>query len=245
MRSVIKFLFCRVCQGGRLPATLVVFVFLFMAGAAHGITFTVTNTDDSGLGSLRWAITNANTTPGANTISFQISGSAPFTIALLSQLPAITNQVIIDATTQPNYSGTPLVELNGASAGSGSVGLQLNSAFNTVIGLAINRFHTNGIVLSGVSNVIQGNFIGTDTTGANARGNGSFGIWVASSGNRIGGSKAGNGNVISGNRDNGIYISSASSNSVQGNYIGVSATGASALGNTNNGVMILLGAAEI
>ena len=125
-----------------------------------------------------------------------------------------------------------MVELNGTSAGSGSVGLQLNSAFNTVVGLAINRFPAQGIVLSGVSNVIQGNFIGTDTTGTIARGNGSYGIWVESSGNRIGGSKAGNGNVISGGNDTGIYIYNTSSNVVQGNYIGISATGAGALGNT-------------
>jgi titin len=244
MRGIIKFLFCPVCRGGRLPATLMVFAFLFQVGAVQGGTFTVANTADSGLGSLRWAITNANATPGANTISFQISGSTPFTIALLSQLPAITNQVTIDATTQPGYSGTPVVELNGTSAGSGGVGLQLNSAFNTVVGLTINRFPAQGIVLSGVSNVIQGNFIGTDTTGAIVRGNGSYGIWVDSSGNRIGGSKAGNGNVISGNNDNGIYID-ASSNVVQGNYIGISATGAGALGNTNNGVMIFGGGGNL
>ena len=189
---------------------LVVFAFLFHVGAAHGDTFTVTNTADSGLGSLRWAITNANANAGlTNTINFNINGTAPFTINLLSALPVVTDPgTIIDATTQPEWanSGTPVVELNGASAGPGSVGLKLNSAFNTVIGLAINRFPAQGIVLSGVSNVIQGNFIGTDTTGTIARGNGSFGIWVESPGNRIGGSKAGNGNVISGNNDNGIYI---------------------------------------
>ena len=81
MRGIIQFLFCPVCQGGRLPATLMVFAFLFHVGAVHGGTFTVTNTADSGLGSLRWAITNANANPGTNTINFQISGTAPFTIA--------------------------------------------------------------------------------------------------------------------------------------------------------------------
>jgi len=240
MRGIIKFLFCPVCQGGWLPATLMVFAFMFHVGAAHGDTFTVTNMADSGLGSLRWAITNANANPGPDTINFHIIGTAPFTINLLSALPVVTNPVTIDATTQPEWanSGTPVVELNGASAGSSSVGLQLNSAFNTVVGLAINRFPSYGIVLSGASNVIHGNFIGTDTTGTIARGNGSFGIWVESSGNQIGGSKIINGNVISGGNDTGIYIYNTSSNVVQGNYIGISATGASALGNNNNGVMI-------
>ena len=239
MRGILKFLFCPVCHGGRLPATLLVFAFLFQAGAVHGGTFTVTNTADSGLGSLRWAITNANANPGPDIINFQIIGTAPFTINLLSALPDVTDPVTIDATTQPEWAnaGTPVVELNGTNAGSSSVGLQLNSAFNTVVGLAINRFPSYGIVLSGVSNVILGNFIGTDTTGTMARGNGSYGIWVESPGNRIGGSKASQGNVISGNNDNGIYIGT-SSNVVQGNYIGISATGANALGNRYSGVVI-------
>jgi titin len=131
-----------------------------------------------------------------------------------------------------------VVELNGASTATGSVGLQLNSGFNTVLGLAINRFPAQGIVLNGVSNVIQGNFIGTDTTGTLAHGNGSFGIWVKSLGNQIGGTTAAARNVISGGNNTGIYIYNTSSNVVQGNYIGISATGANPLGNYNNGVTI-------
>ena len=206
--------------------------------AVNGDTFTVTNAADSGLGSLRWAITNADANPGQDTINFQINGSAPFTINLLSALPAVTDPVTINATTQPGWAGKPVVELNGAAAGANAVGLQLNSASNRVLGLAINRFAAQGIVLSGGENIIQGNFIGTDATGALARGNGGFGIWVESSGNQIGGSKSGNRNVISGGNDTGIYIFNASSNIVQGNYIGLDATGANALGNHNNGIII-------
>ncbi len=114
----------------------------------------------------------------------------------------------------------------------------MNSSSNTVKGLAINRFSGQGIVLSGVANVIQGNCLGTDTTGTLARGNGSFGILVLSSGNQIGGSKIFDGNFISGGNDTGIYIYNTSSNLVQGNYIGVSATGTNALGNVNNGVVL-------
>ena len=238
MRGIIKFLFRPVRQGGRLLAMLMIFVFLFHGGTAYGDTFTVTTTADSGAGSLRQAILNANANSGPDTITFQISSMAPFTINLSSALPAVTDPVTIDATTQPGYSGTPVVELNGASTVAGSVGLQLNSAFNTVLGLAINRFPAQGIVLSGVSNVIQGNFIGTDTTGTLARGNGSFGIWVKSLGNQIGGNKAGNGNVISGGNDTGIYIYNTSSNIVQGDYIGISAMGTDPLGNLNSGVTI-------
>ena len=90
-------------QGGRLPATLMVFAFLFHVGAAHGGTFMVTNMADSGAGSLRWAITNANANPGPDTINFEIIGTAPFTINVLSALPAVTDPVTIDATTQPEW----------------------------------------------------------------------------------------------------------------------------------------------
>jgi parallel beta-helix repeat protein len=241
MRGLIKFLFCPVCQGGWLPATLAVFVCMFHAAAVHGNTvYFVTTASDDGVGSLRQAILNANTNPGPDTINFQIGGTAPFTINLSNALPAVTDPVTIDASTQPEWanSGMPVVELNGTSAGLSSVGLQLNSASNRVVGLAINRFDAQGIVLSGAANIIQGNFIGTDMTGAIARGNGSFGIWVASSGNQIGGSKLINGNVISGNNETGIYIYNASSNILQGNHIGVSASGTNALGNSNAGVTI-------
>ncbi len=248
MRSVFQFLFCPVCQGGRLPATLMVFAFLFQVGPVRGDnTFTVTNTADSGPGTLRWAITNANASPGGvNFIYFNITnGAAPHTISLSSALPLVTNSwTIIDATTQPDYSGTPSVELNGTGVASGGVGLQLNSAFNTVAGLAINRFPAQGIVLNGVSNVVQADFIGTDTTGAIAHGNGSFGIWVGSSGNRIGGSKAASLNVISGNNDNGIYMN-GSSNVVQGNCIGLNAAGAGALSNRYSGIMIYGGSGNL
>jgi titin len=240
MQSVFQFLFCPVCQGGWLPAMLLASAFLLQVNEVRGDnTFTVTNTADSGPGTLRWAITNANASSGvANYINFNITGPAPHTISLSSALPPVTNSwTTIDATTQPDYSETPVVELNGTGAGSGGVGLQLNSAFNTVVGLAINRFPAQGIVLNGVSNVIQGNFIGTDTTGAIARGNGSFGIWAGSSGNQIGGSKGFSLNVISGNNDNGIYIS-AGANVVQGNYIGVNAAGTGALGNRYSGILI-------
>ena len=241
MRGVIQFLFCSARQGGRLPVALMLCAFLFQTGAAHGGTvYLVTNANDSGVGSLRWAITNANANPGVtNNISFDINGTPPFTINLSSALPAVANPwTIIDATTQPGYSGTPMVELNGASAGSRSVGLQLTSPFNIVKGLAINRFSSYGIHLNGASNVIQGNFIGTDTTGTLALGNGTNGILVESSGNQIGGSKGFSLNVISGNNFNGIYIYNTSSNAVQGNYIGISATGAGALGNANSGIFI-------
>src|SRR5262245_24124132 len=67
-------------------------------------TFTVTNTDDSGPGSLRQAIDDVNAAPGADTIVFAIAGAGVHTITPQSLLPIINEAVTIDGYTQPGSS---------------------------------------------------------------------------------------------------------------------------------------------
>jgi titin len=91
------------------------------------------------------------------------------------------------------------------------------------------------------SNIVQGNFIGTDITGKVALGNQTNGIMILGvAGNTIGGTNANARNLISGNQQSGILIiqTGASNNVVEGNYIGVDVTGAKALSNSFNGVML-------
>ena len=79
-------------------------------------TFTVTKTvDNPGNGSLRWAINQANAAAGTDTIVFNIAGAGVHTINVLSALPTITGRVILDATTEPGYSGSPLIRVDGNS----------------------------------------------------------------------------------------------------------------------------------
>ena len=82
-------------------------------------TFTVTNVNDSGSGSLRKAIISSNSTSGStvNTIKFNIGTGGSETISLKSALPAIMHPVVIDGTTQPGTGTTPAIVLNGSSAG--------------------------------------------------------------------------------------------------------------------------------
>ena len=90
-------------------------------GAAAPASFVVTNTNDSGAGSLRQAILDANANEGAETITFAIPGSGRHTITLANALPAITENTTIDGTSQSGFIGTPLIELDGRvrrSAGS-------------------------------------------------------------------------------------------------------------------------------
>jgi hypothetical protein len=218
--------------------------FLTLGHPAAAATYTVTTVADSGAGSLRQAILNANANPGLDTIAFSISGTGPFTITPATALPTITDPVVIDGTTQSNYAGTPLIQINGTNLApsTGANGLLISAGGSTVRGLAVNSFPVDGIRLESLgANVIQGNFLGTDPSGTLARGNGEGGVMIyGSPGNLIGGTNASERNVISGGNQSGIYLfmSTATGNVVSGNYIGTSVTGLAALGNVSSGVEV-------
>ena len=97
-------------------------------------------------------------------------------------------------------------------------------------------------ILEGSSNVIAGNYIGTDAAGTRALPNSDVGVLLdgVSTDNTIGGTTTGARNVISGNGTNGVEIINAGStrNLVAGNYIGIDADGSTALGNGTNGVLL-------
>ncbi len=208
-------------------------------------TFMVTNTNDSGAGSLRQAITNSNATPGSNIIDFSI-GSGPQTITPASVLPSITVPVVIDGTSQPGYAGVPIIELDGASAGGNATGLVVDGASRGRIrGLVINRFSGDGIFINSSDWQVDGNYLGTDATGTFALGNHNNGVTIdGAAGNTIGGTAAGAGNLISGNAASGVAIFNvtATGNQVQGNLIGTNAAGTSAVKNSAYGVVINSGA---
>lgn len=205
---------------------------------------------------LRAAIQESNDNPGADRINFDL----PFaTIQPRSPLPNIRNQTTIDGYSQPGSSANTLqagdnavikVELDGTFAGNAS-GLVFFRSFsgdnpsNSVVqGLAINNFAGDGISISGGVGVrVEGNFIGTDTSGTNDRGNGGNGVTIREgSGTDVGGAHViGEGtpasrNVISGNGSDGVRISFGSSNNkVKGNYIGTDRDGTDNLTNDDMG----------
>jgi hypothetical protein len=207
-----------------------------------------TGQDASGNVSLRSALMAANNLGGTNIINFNIGGGGAQTIQPIGQLPPITDAVTIDGSTQPGYSGTPLIELNGINAGASALGLYITAGNCTVRGLAIDQFNNTAIKLTGGGdNVIAGNYIGTDPSGDAGRGNNGHGVFIVdSSGNTIGGTAPGDRNVISGNSPDGIAINGtgATGNLVQGNWIGTTVNGAAAMGNNRAGVTISGGAAN-
>ena len=213
-------------------------------------TFTVINADDSGTGSLRAAITAANTAPGADRIEFAI-GTGHQTIDLLSALPAISSPVAIAGQTQPGFVDSPLIELNGAGAGTDTDGIfvRAGGSGSVIRSLVINRFDDIGIRLLRTSCVVRGCFIGTDAAGTAAQGNG-LGIeidgtnFVTGAASVIGGPAAGWRNVISGNLGTGVAVDGQDAKQIviQGNFIGTDVNGAAAIGNGGDGVSLSNGA---
>ena len=212
-----------------------------MANYAHTLaTFTVTNTNDAGPGSLRQAITDANAAAAPpHNINFAIPGAGVQTIAPLSILPPITAPVIINATSQTGFAGIPLIQLSGNNTVGNGLILAAGSGGSTVRGLIINGFTTAGISVESNGNTVSGNYIGLDATGTLPRPNGVFGLVIQSgaTGNIIGGLNPGDRNVISGNTTFGVIIAGGS-NSVLGNFIGTNAAGTAAVANIGAGVVI-------
>ena len=82
---------------------------LLAASSVGGATFTVINTNAAGDGSLYQAILDANASVGADLIAFNIP-SGGLTIRPTNALPVITEPVTLDGSTQPGYSGAPLID---------------------------------------------------------------------------------------------------------------------------------------
>ena len=163
-----------------------------------------------GAGSLRQAITDSDNSPGKNTIKFTITpAAASYTIDLQTPLPAITHPVLIDGTSQTGYSVTPIIEINGGGLTGDGLLLASGSDGSTIKGLAIANFAGAGIHIQSNDNLIQSNFLGTDLTGTIALGN-QNGLFIdGGSGNTIGGSSTGAGNLVSANQSYGISLSSS------------------------------------
>jgi hypothetical protein len=223
-----------------------------LAAAACDTGYTVTGAggEPENECTLRAAIEQANYTPGADTINFNIPGSDVKTIAPTTALPKITEAVTINGYSQPgSHPNTKAIgsdallkiELSGASS-SGGDGLWITASNSTVKGLVINRWNDAGIELDGsgaTGNKVVGNFIGTDPSGTQKLGN-YLGILSAGSNNTVGGTTAAERNVVSGNILDGvrIYGPNAMGNKVAGNYIGTDLSGTKDLGNSNKGVYI-------
>src|SRR2546423_1214502 len=157
---------------------------------AQAATFSVTNTNNSGAGSLRDAIDLANGAAGADMISFNIPASDPncdatthvCTITPVTGLPPISSPVVLDGYTQPGSMANTLangddakvlIEISGATVGNNGSGLQIDNGGggSKIQGLVIDNGWDSGILIRTTNIVIQGCFLCTDPTGPVAHGN--------------------------------------------------------------------------
>ena len=210
---------------------------------SDGDPLAVMNTNDSGPGSLRQAILNANANADLSTITFAIPGAGVHTIEPTTPLPTVTATAIIDGTTQPGFAGAPLIELSGALAGGGQNGLSLAAANSVVRGLVINRWQALGVIVTAGD---RGRHRGQLHRCGQHRhrcagqcGRRHFGVRPNV---RIGGVSAGNSNVIAGNGSAGqaffgIFLGPGANGAlVLGNFIGTNSAGAAGLGNFGHGI---------
>ena len=217
----------------------------------HG-QFIVTNTNDSGPGSLRQAMLDANATQGAIQIEFHIPKTDPgfnadkgvWTIKPLSGLPMVHCDAIqFKGETQSAFTGEdtnplgPEIEIDGSMAGDYQSGLYVYGAkVADFFLLTINRFHRTGILAENVTTgFICGCYVGTDPTGVERAGNG-YGVTLDSCRFFNVSPFDSVRNIISANVNYGLgFVYGSSLNQAHGNYIGLNRTGTDTLGNGNYG----------
>jgi hypothetical protein len=212
-----------------------------------------------------------------NTIDFAIPGTGPFTIMPGTALPTITSPVVIDGYSEPgahpNTNGPGQgkntviqIEIDGANAPAGANGLDVQAGDSIVQGLAIGGFTVSnasgspvggdGILLEmQTGDLIQGDFIGTNTTGESPLPNAvgledtnryeGVGHTPIPGFNTVGGTAAGDGNVISGNLGGQVDLQGEAgfffqqdpvTDLIQGNFLGLDAAGVASLAGGGDGI---------
>lgn len=187
---------------------------------AYSATYVVTSNEDSGPGSFREAIANANAAADQDIILFAVSNS----VTVFSDITAL-------------YP----VAIDGRGATLGSTGLlnvvplTLNAGANgsLIYNLALVS-GTTGLVVNSSGNTIIGCCLGTDWTGATGRGN-TTGAWIGGNMNIVGTGSLGN--VFSGNHSTGLYIN-GTLNWIGGNIVGLNPAGTAALRNAGLGMAL-------
>ncbi len=227
----------------------------------RGNELIVTNTNDSGDGSLRNAIALANTNPGADKTIFNIPKTDPhydankgvWVIRPVSYYQDILDSnLVIDGTSQRLFIAEDTNPEGPEIVIDGSMMSTINGCFSVlgnntqIYELTISNFPSTAIAFGQTSNgIVSGCYIGTDYSGMNSAGN-REGI---SLGYKVNNTLLGPSpylaqpNLISGNAQNGIFIADSShNNSVIGNHIGVNRDATDTLQNHLRGIDLSGGA---
>jgi parallel beta-helix repeat protein len=152
-----------------------------------------------------------------------------------------------DNVVEGNYIGTNASASAALPNGEEGVVITGGAQGNTIRNNVISGNTRSGVHIDGGarSNIVKGNYIGTNANGTNAIAN-DVGVYIheGAQSNTVGGSSPGDRNVISGNLQEGVFISDSGTtgNVAKGNYIGTNATGTGSLPNGSCGVRVFDGA---
>jgi len=200
-------------------------------------------------------LARANTSHGINAVSsssITIGGTAAGSMNVIAGNTGsgINMDAIATASIAGNYIGITNAT---TGLGNGVNGMNiLNGSSNVVIGgtTVAHRNIISGNANTGVNidilshgTIIKANYIGTDAAGTTKIANLGHGIYINNSNNCvIGNSNAIERNIVSGNGnaggENGISIIGATGLIIKGNFIGVSSTGLTAIGNFDSGLSL-------
>jgi parallel beta-helix repeat protein len=196
---------------------------LSLAAIAAADTFTVSNTNDSGAGSLRNAITLANGTAGDDVIHF---ASDLGVLTPATPYPAFVGKISIDGGGAPTYFGNPGIDIDAAALSAPVLRLTSGSTLRSV---AIHGSH-GAAVEAGDGSILSNCYIGTNVTGTSAIPN-ATGILVTGANARL------ISNLVSGNTVGIEIVSTATGTSIYDNHVGLSASSSSAIPN-GTGVVV-------
>ena len=197
---------------------------------------TVPNQSDAGVYVFSGDNTIGGTTAGATNV---ISGNAGDGIAIVDHGDNLVEGNLISLN---GDAGIALTSTITGGALANTIGGTTAAAANVISGNTGDGIDIN---IGSMSNVVEGNKIGTDSTGMLAVPNGGAGVNLFSGAtiNTIGGAVAGAGNVISGNTGDGIDVS-GQNNRIEGNFIGTDAAGTAAVPNQGSGIYFAISASE-
>ena len=139
-------------------------------------TFTVTNLNPAGAGSLYRAIVQSNEIAGADIIDFDVAGTIRVGRA---SLPTINGPVTIDGSSAPSFAGSPVVTVDfhgskGFEFAKGADGSVLSS-------LSLVNASNAGVTLGASHVTVEGNYIGLRADGKTVAGNRGDGVRINAS----------------------------------------------------------------
>ncbi len=208
-----------------LPILALAVIALFLPHKVFAATYTVTSTADSGAGTLRQAIIDANGNSGADQIDFAISGAGPHTIVLASGI-TITDRTKVNGLSQTGSvcngtSSTLKVVLEGNSLAT-STASAVNSEINGFV-FGVN----SALSISSDNNTVRCNFFGTTADGtAGVATTGTWGLTLWNGGTTLGGNSATDMNLFG---NSGLYVPAGDNQTIKNNQLGTDITGMTAL----------------